>query len=324
MKSPKVSIIITTYNREIYLKETISSILSQSYGNFELIIIDDGSTDNSKEVISSFVDERIIYYYQQNKGQNSARNKGMSLSQGEYIAHVDSDDLWKSTKLEKQVHILNKKKDIDLVYCGTRLIDNKGFFIKKLKIHKHNGFVLDKLLMSNFLYNGSNILFRKSCLEKVTCFDESVNRMTDWQFYLNFAIFYKFYSIPEYLVLYRIHDTNMSINYKKYEKNGFKILHKIFKEPIVKKRYSHLKRLAYAMRYRFLAHRCLELNKTRELRQYVIKAINISPDILYKSNILLIFCLSFCSQWLLNSVRSLRLIYSSKIGGVENILQLQR
>lgn len=313
MKRPKVSVIITTYNREKFLRETITSVLSQSYNDFELIIIDDGSTDKTKDIVDSFTDERISYYYQQNKGQNIARNLGMSISQGEYIAHVDSDDLWINTKLEKQVKILNEKKDIGLVYCGTKLIDCNSEFVKKLKIHNHNGYVLDKLLMSNFLYNGSNTLFRKTCLTKVVNFDESVNRMTDWQFYLKFSIYYKFYSIPEYLVLYRVHDTNMSINYIKYKKNGFKILYKAFKSPYIIKNYSNLKRLAYAMRYRFLAHRCLELNHTKELRYYAGKAIRMSPNILYRSNLLLIIFMSFCSQWFLNILREARYYYTSKM-----------
>ncbi|MEI7473580.1 MAG: glycosyltransferase [bacterium] len=306
MQTPKVSVIITTYNRAEFIGDTIKSVLTQTYQDFELIIIDDGSTDNTKSIIDKFNDKRIIYYYQDNKGQNPARNKGMELSNGDYIAHIDSDDTWKNTKLEKQVKILDKFKEIGLVYCGTKLIDSKGRFIRNLKIYDYNGFVLEQLIMFNFLYNGSNTLFRKSCLEKIECFDESIDRMTDWEFYLKFSIFYKFYCVPDYLVFYRIHDTNMSVNYKKYEKNGFKILYKVFKRVSVKNSIKHLKPLAYAMRYRFLAHRCLDLNSSKEIRKYVIKAFKICPSILYKSNIALIFILSFCSKWVLNALRKSR------------------
>lgn len=303
MKTPKVSVIITTYNRGNFLKYAVDSVLSQTFQDFEIIIIDDGSTDNTRNVVSSYKDSRIFYYYQSNKGQNPARNIGMKLSKGAYIAHLDSDDLWEKTKLEKQVRILDKNNNVGLVYCGTRIIDSSGNFVKLLKLQKYKGNVLKKLIMYNFLYNGSNTLFRKECLDNVKKFDESINRMTDWEFYLKLSLFYEFYSIKEYLVSYRIHGNNMSVNYKKYEINGFKILFKIFKNEKLNPDLQKLKTLAFAMRYRFLAHRCLESNNCKQARQYALKSIKLHPHVLFKSNIILIYLLSFLSCCTLNILR---------------------
>ncbi|MDD3014443.1 MAG: glycosyltransferase family A protein, partial [Candidatus Gastranaerophilales bacterium] len=171
MKSPVVSVVMTTYNRDKYICEAIESVLSQTFEDLELIIIDDGSTDDTSEKIKSFNDERIKYYYQDNAGQNPARNAGIIISNGKYIAMIDSDDIWDKNKLQKQVNILDKYPDTGLVYCGTVFINENNKIIYKKPLADYKGQILDKLLMTNFLYNGSCPLFRKSCIEKAGLFD---------------------------------------------------------------------------------------------------------------------------------------------------------
>ncbi len=113
----KVSVIIPTYNREELLCETINSVLAQTFTDFEIIVIDDGSTDNTEQRVSQFGD-RIRYLKQENRGVNAARNRAMSLSKGEYIALLDDDDLWKPNKLALQVDILDRFQDLAYVYSN--------------------------------------------------------------------------------------------------------------------------------------------------------------------------------------------------------------
>lgn len=306
MRQPKVSVIITTYNRADYLGFAIDSVLSQTFEDFELIIIDDGSTDGTKELVNSYQDERIIYHYQENRGQNPARNKGMAISNGEYIAHLDSDDMWIPSKLEKQVYILENNYNIGLVYCGTQLIDGMHNVIGTQPIVIHNGKVLDKLLMTNFLYNGSCAIFRKDCLKKVGFFDESFKRMTDWEFYLKFAIYYKFFGINEYLLKYRIHNETMSKDFNSYKAYGIKILEKIFAHKDLDPKYLKFKNRAIALRHRYMGRRYFENKYPDEARKGFIEALKTDRTLYYQSDTFILFMLTYLPQNLIDQLRNIK------------------
>ncbi len=283
MKKSLVSVIITTYNRADYIKYSIDSVLKQTYDFFELIIIDDGSTDNTVDIIKTYNDKRIRYFYQRNFGQNFARNYGLQLSKGEYAAFLDSDDVWEINKLEKQVAILDKHRNIGLVYCATAIIDRYNSIVGKQKIYNYSGKVTKQLLLLNFLYNGSCAMFRiNDSLYKIGMFDESIKRMTDWEFYLKYSVHNEFYCIPEYLLKYRMHSSTMSFNYMDYLASGFKILDKFFRNKDLPASIIKYKDLAYAMRYRYLAQRFLDNGKYIEARAYIIKAFAQTGNIIWE------------------------------------------
>lgn len=293
MKQPKVSVIITTYNRDEYILETVNSILSQDYEDFELIIVDDGSTDDTRDKIKLIEDSRMKYFYKRNGGQNSARNFGLHVALGEYVSFIDSDDLWHQEKLSSHVAILDERKDISVVYSGTALINEYSSTIGKKQILNYSGMVLDKMLMKNFLYNGSNAVFRKSCIEKTGYFDESIKRMTDWEFYLRLALYFKFHCVNKYLLLYRVHSFNMSQDYKSYKKNSFKILAKIFKNKDMPREYKLLRMQAISRRYKYLAFRYLQNMYTVEARKYFHKAILSDLMVALNPYILINYLLTF-------------------------------
>src|SRR5712692_4293853 len=124
--SPTVSVVIPVYNGERYLAEAISSVLDQTYKNFELIVVDDGSTDQSAAVVRSFTDDRIRYLYQSNGGASKARNLGVAASRGTVIAFLDSDDVWLPHKLERQIDCLASHKDVGAVYCWYEVLEPDG------------------------------------------------------------------------------------------------------------------------------------------------------------------------------------------------------
>lgn len=306
MSNSKVTVVITTYNRSNYLKFAIDSVLNQTYDNFELIIVDDGSTDDTKQVVESYKDERIIYHYQKNAGQNLARNKGMELAKGKYIAHLDSDDIWMPDKLEKQVKILERYPDIGLVYCGTVLIDENNNITGKQPLITYSGNVIKQLIMTNFLYNGSCPLFRKNCLEKAGYFDKTFKRMTDWDFYLQMAIHYKFHGINEYLLKYRIHNETMSKDFKSYETYGIQILEKFFNSHHLDDEYLKYKNRAIALRYRYLGRRFLDNNQLSQAREYFKQALKTDYSLYFQGDCLAFYLLGHLPQDVISGLKSLK------------------
>lgn len=125
-KRPTFTVIVPTYNREYFLARTIDSILLQTFKDFELIIVDDGSTDHTKELIDSYKDLRIVYFYKENGGQNSAVNVGLQKARGEYIAFCDSDDTWMPEKLEKCMQKYQEDEEIKVVYNLTGIIKTEN------------------------------------------------------------------------------------------------------------------------------------------------------------------------------------------------------
>lgn len=202
---PNVSVIIPTYNREDYICETIESVLTQTYKDFEIIVVDDGSTDNTKEKLVPFL-KNIKLIEQKNSERAVARNNGIKNSSGKYIALLDSDDIWTPNKLEKQIDILDLKKDIILTYGQCQRINEKSKKIKTAKRQKegYNGKVFEKLLYRNFVVSATPVI-RRDYFEKTTGFETKYVPYEDWEFWIRFSLLGDFYFINEPLGYYRIH-----------------------------------------------------------------------------------------------------------------------
>jgi glycosyltransferase involved in cell wall biosynthesis len=201
---PTVSVIIPTYNRAHLIGRAIQSVLDQTYPDFEIIVVDDASTDNTKEVISEFQngDERIRYIrLDNNKGGAAARNTGINAAQGVYIAFQDSDDEWFPDKLRKQMTLFTTApKEVGVVYTGFWRIENGNkIYIPWSWVIKKNGNVHKELLNGNFITTQS-IVTRKECLEKAGMFDESLPRLQDWELAIRLSLYYHFMCIDEPLV----------------------------------------------------------------------------------------------------------------------------
>ncbi len=196
----KVSIILPTYNRTQVIKRAINSVLNQSYSNFELIIIDDGSTDNTAEVIKSFNDERIQFIRNDNnRGQAIARNIGLKRAKGSYIAFLDSDDVWHKDYLEKQIETLSNMPDeYGLVYCKCRRLNNsKITFLPPTLIKEED--IKEQLIKENFTTLQA-ILLKRGCLEKCGYLDERMTALEDWDFFIRLSDICRFKYNDEVLV----------------------------------------------------------------------------------------------------------------------------
>ena len=205
-----VSIIIPTWNRGYCLKQSIDSILSQTYKNFEIIIIDDNSTDNTENLIKSIDDSRIRYFRNEsNCGAGKSRNIGVRQAKGELIAFHDSDDIWHNDKLEKQLILLEKDHKLDFVFSWYQVINNNHITlqIKPSELEKNK--VFDCLLAENFI-GTPTMLMKKTVFEKIGGFDESLKTLEDWEFALRISEKFKVSFVDEVLV--DVIDTKNSVN----------------------------------------------------------------------------------------------------------------
>lgn len=158
-----VSVIIPTYNRAKVLSESIRSVLDQTCSDLELLVIDDGSTDNTDDLIRSFSDKRLVYLKQLHQGACAARNLGIEKSRGDYVAFNDSDDIWEKNKLQKQLDFLQKQQ-ADLVYCGMRRIigEETGYFPADQK--PQEPVTIEKMLSGNKISTQTILVKKRDCL----------------------------------------------------------------------------------------------------------------------------------------------------------------
>lgn len=228
---PKVSVLVSAYNAMKYLPKTINSVLAQTYQDFEIVIVNDGSSDNIGSWFERLADQRVRLVSQSNQGLASARNAGLAEAKGEYIAFIDADDLWLPTKLEKQVNVLNGNSEIGLVYTWVSLIDENGKSSGKIRKNYARRNVWVDLTVHNIVECGSVALARKDCFEKVGNFDVTLpfSCSEDWDMWLRIAAHYSFELIPEPLVHYRCHINNLSNRWQAMDESFQIVLEKAFR-----------------------------------------------------------------------------------------------
>ncbi|MBW4440880.1 MAG: glycosyltransferase [Plectolyngbya sp. WJT66-NPBG17] len=214
--SPLVSVVIAAYNAEAFISDTLKSILAQTYRDFEVIVIDDGSVDRTAEIVRSYAenDDRIRLIQQENSGVSASRNLAIQHSSGEYIAPIDADDIWYSERLEKHVRCLEAAdSSIGLVYSWSMYLNDVGD-IKGYspfgKLGAVEGNVLAVLVFYNFLDNASTTMFRRSCIDTVGNYNTELKTCEDWDLYLRISEHYRFAIVPEYLIGYRQYSGSMS------------------------------------------------------------------------------------------------------------------
>jgi glycosyltransferase involved in cell wall biosynthesis len=166
---PEVSVVITTFNGKDrgFLGEAVESVLNQTFKDFELIIVDDGSSDNTKSFCKKYLKNRNVrYFFQENRGVSAARNLGIKKSSGEYVAFLDDDDVWSPRKLEKQIILIDSvdDKQFGLCYTALEIIDSKGRKTGRVQSHSVAGHVWRDLLFENIVDCTSSVLIKKNCL----------------------------------------------------------------------------------------------------------------------------------------------------------------
>lgn len=279
---PTISVIVPAFNAERTVLETIASVQQQTLSDFELIVINDGSTDQTLELLSTVRDPRFKVFSYKNGGLPVARNRGISHSTGEFIAFLDADDLWTADKLELQLAALQKRPEAGVAYSWTRYMDEQGNPSPSYESVFFEGNVFAELLVNNFLTNGSNPLIRMQAIEAVGDFDSTCLVSEDWEFYLRLAARWPFVVVPKPQILYRQSSSSMSANIEVMEKNLPILVGKVFGSAPPELQY--LKSKSLCRMYQYLTGLCLDRgtdsNKVNLAGQKLQMAIRVYPQTL--------------------------------------------
>jgi len=221
----KVSVVMPVYNMERYVRQAINSVLRQTFKDYEVIIVDDGSTDRSYDICTEFTDSRIRIIQQENRGLPGARNTGVEVSRGQYIAFLDPDDMWLPKKLEKHVAHLDSHPEIGISFSYSAFINEKGDPTGLYQLPRYEGITQRHLFCSNPVGNGSNAVVRRAALdssakmgvglpEAKRPFDEELQQVEDLELWNRIILLssWEIEGIPEVLTLYRLRDSSLSRN----------------------------------------------------------------------------------------------------------------
>lgn len=222
---PQVSIIMPTFNSASFIQKTFDSVCNQTFRDFEFFIVDDGSHDETPEIIRRFAakDGRISLIFQDHSGMPAiAKNVALQKVAGKFICFVDSDDIWEPDKLEKQVQYLNTKKSIDLLGTGAIVIDGNGREKYRFLNPLTDEDIRKKILIRN-MFVATSVMIRRACLEGNTLF-QPIRIGEDYDLWLRIGMRSRMANLPEYLVRYREHSTNMTKDLQTVLKSRMEIL----------------------------------------------------------------------------------------------------
>ena len=280
---PLISVIIPAYNAEKTILETIESVLKQTFLDFELIIINDGSQDSTLEIISNLQDSRIKVFCYPNSGLSASRNRGIFHATGDYISFLDADDLWTPDKLEAQLKALQENPQAAVAYSWTKCIDEFGEVSRRGTHISVTGDVYKNLLVVNFLESGSNVLVRREAFNEVGVFDEFVSPAEDWDMWLRLAARYHFVAVPSPQVLYRVYSNSLSANVWKMEAACLQVIERAFQQ--VPKSLEPLKKYSLGNTYKYLTYKAIEGYPERKRGFIAVKFLSLS--IVYDPSFLL-------------------------------------
>lgn len=218
----QIDVIIPTFNTARFISEAIESVRTQTYQPQKIIVVDDGSTDDTEYIVHSINDPRILYIKKNNGGPNSARNVGLTHATAELVAFLDADDRWESTKLEKQYMLFMKDtaKSLGLVYTSYYPIDALGNHVTNIPIVPIDpiiqGYAFERLLPGNLIIgSSSSVLIRRLVFDVVGMFDESLRIGEDWDMWLRISEKFRIEYVDEPLVAIRRHEDNQTSDVKK-------------------------------------------------------------------------------------------------------------
>ncbi len=268
-----LSVIIPTYNRADFLVEAIESVLAQDFLNtsacsssFEFLVVDDGSMDHTREVVESF-GQRVKYHYQENKGVGAARNTGLKQTQGEFVAFLDSDDLWKENKISTQMEFMKSHPDA-MMCCTEEIWIRHGVFVNPKKKHrKYSGWIFDKVL-SLCLLSLSSALFRRRVFDEIGNFDEDFPVCEDYDFGIRLAHRYPIHFLSQPLIVKRGgHSDQLSKKYWGMDRFRVKALEKALQLNLTPQQDEKVKK-EIVKKSRILALGFQKRNKMSEVETY--------------------------------------------------------
>jgi glycosyltransferase involved in cell wall biosynthesis len=275
-----VSIITPAFNSEKYIAEAIESVLKQTFTDYEMIVVDDGSTDDTKSIVKKYEKlSKVKYLWQENGGPSKARNLGIRASSGRYCAFLDSDDVMNPNRLDMQVRELEADSIYGMAYSDLETFNEKGVVYKSKRefCKPYNGIILDKLLINNFITT-STVMVRRTCFDVVENFDESLMLSEDYKMWLSIAQRFPIRYIELPLIRYRYHQNSLSINKVKSNLSSYKVMMKFWKEnSIYKKKKPLLYRICQGEQLAAIGKSLFDIGKKRESLILIKRALKYYP-----------------------------------------------
>ena len=286
-----VSVIIPVFNGASTIAETVESVVSQTFQDIEIIVINDGSTDETLTVLSQFADPRIRVFSYENAGSSQARNHGIKKATGEFITFIDADDLWSADKVELQLKALENDPDAGVAYSWTTFIDEAGCVLYHQTPAYDEGDIYPALLVKNFMCSGSNILARRSVITAAGEFDTHLSSVVDWEYYLRLAAHCQFALVKKHQVFYRKSSTSISGNLPQVESNSVEVINRAFQQ--APQHLQSLKRQSLSELYFYLARQYVRYDHCREnvitALQKMRQAVRENPQLLLQRQVQKLF-----------------------------------
>ena len=276
--SPEISVIIPAYNQADYVSQAIQSVLSQTNPNYELVVVNDGSTDETPQILSQFQDPRIRVISQPNRGLAAARNAGIRESSAPLIALLDSDDYFLPDKLAIQSEYLLQHPEIGMVGGGIQIVNHAGEILKQI-INKPDGLDLQGLLFAN-PFVPSSIMIRRQWFDRVGTFDENLRACEDWDMWLRIGYAGCLFAWVDYpVVAYRQHQGQMTREPERMRKAIITMLDKFFQQPDISENIYNLKDEVYAIGYLHSAAYAYHANQFSNGQNYLREAFHYCPSL---------------------------------------------
>ncbi len=271
---PEISVIIPTFNRETFIGDAIDSALNQTFLDLEIIVVDDGSTDNTRKIVAAYKDPRIKYVYIDNSGLAAARNKGITESRGSYLTFLDSDDILYKNALDVLYENIKKRK-VMMLYSNCCLAGeekNIPFGLKFKKKH-YEGKIFETLLLKGNFISCLGILIDRRVVDTVGCFDPNFRRLEDWEYFLRIAKKHEIGYVDETLSEYRFHGGNMTDDYESQNMAKIKVIRTIDEKIGIENK---IKRRALG-RVLFSLGRIYLIQKDKRAKSVIFEGLKESP-----------------------------------------------
>jgi len=260
-----VSVVVAVFNQQDFVVETVNSVLNQTYSNLEIVVVDDGSTDESVTRLLQLKDSRLTVVPLKHAGEANCKNSGFQRSSGDFIGFIDGDDIWEPTKVESHVEALSKNQDAGLAYSFTSFIDEQGLTIYQEPPYASHIDCHRELLRNNFMTSGSNAIHTRKSLVESGTYDPNCAILIDWDLYLRHAKRFPFVLVADHLVRYRVHSGQNSLNVGQMEKSAKRLISREFDQNQTLQQSKQLRDESFDLFYSYLRQQCLRNLESSEI-----------------------------------------------------------
>ena len=277
--SPRVSVIIPTWNRRRQLEEAIASVLAQTYTDYEIVVVDDGSTDDTRAWIRGrYPEDRLVYLHQENRGSSSARNAGIRAARGELVAFLDSDDLWLPQKLERQIPLFDRNPAVGFVFCGSAQVDARGATSKsRIPTGDFRGRAALAMIRRNMMPTPTVVVRKRLALEAGPMY-EDLRFGEDWNYWIRIAARCETDFVPEVLVHFRDTPGGLSrLDFDAFRANTLGLFQGLYRDPQSAALLEPYRKEALSQAHSRIAEEALQRGRFDVARMESWRAIRTSP-----------------------------------------------